>query len=257
MTLAKRMLVLGAVCAVGFSTIFLLPDAPQMRDSRLAHHLPRTFGDWRGENVEVSKRERDVLAADTRFERKSYHNQYDSTALPIEVSIVFSGKDLNNSIHRPETCLKTQGWDFVRLRYLNLPVEGLEAGLPVKEMLCRRVRLDEEGQPVAGKDGKPFEDWQLLYYTFIGHNTITPGHYARTFADIRDRVIGGFDQSWAYATFATPVSGKYADQGAPIGYALPMDEAQTGRYLGDFIGSLIPKMVAPTSRISEEVADRR
>jgi hypothetical protein len=36
-----------------------------------------------------------------------------------------------------------------------------------------------------------------------------------------------------------------------------MDDAQTGRYLAEFIGSLMPKMVAPKARASAEVADRR
>lgn len=256
MNLTKRLLILAALCTATFSTVFLLPDTPPIRASRLASHLPERFGDWRGENIPISDRELEILARDTRFERKSFHNPYDSTSIPVEVSIVFSGKDLNNSIHRPETCMRTQGWEFVRMRYLTVAGVGGSSGMPVKEMLCKRIRLGKDGQPIAGKDGKPLEDWQLLYYTFIGHRTITPGHYARTFADIRDRVIGGYDQTWAYATFSSPIPGKYIEQGLSIGFLDPMDTDETGAYLGEFIRSLMPTVLNPESPLSQEVVHR-
>ena len=250
----SRIGLLTGLVAAGFSTVFLVPEAPPIRDSRLARHLPAVFGDWRGQDVLISPKELKVLANDTGFERKSYEQRYNSSVPAVEVSIVFSGKDLNNSIHRPETCLKTQGWDFVRLRYLNLPATGGGPGLPVKEMLCRRLRLDEQGNPVTLPDGKPLEDWQLLYYTFIGYHTITPGHYARTFSDIRDRVIGGYDQTWAYATFSTIVTGKYAEQGALRESMTPMSIEETGAYLAEFINTLTPSVLAPPPATSTTVA---
>jgi hypothetical protein len=253
----QRIGLLTGLVAAGFSSVLLLPDAPPMRESRLARHLPAKFGEWEGRDVQISDKELEVLANDTGFERKSYQQRYNSTVPGVEVSIVFSGKDLNNSIHRPETCLKTQGWEFVRLRYLNLPGARGGKGLPVKEMLCKRVRRDENKQPVLLENGKPLEDWQLLYYTFIGYQTITPGHYSRTFADIRDRVVGGYDQTWAYATFSTLVTGKYREQGASLGYMTPMSIEETGVYLGDFIRTLTPSVLAPAPNHSNEIAGSR
>lgn len=253
----KRIGLLAGILTAGFSTIFLLPKTPPIKDTRLAAHLPEKFGEWGGKDVAIGDKELTVLAGDTRFERKSYSQRYNSTAPPVEVSIVFSGKDLNNSIHRPETCLTAAGWRFVRLRYHTVPGSGGRPGLPVKEMLCKKPRHDEKGQPVMLPDGKQLEDWMLLYYTFIGHNEITPGHYSRTFIDIRDRVIGGYDQTWAYATFSTKVTGKYVDQGASIGYMTPMSIDQTGDYLAEFINSLTPAVLAPPPKSSNDVASTR
>ena len=81
-----------------------------MRKSRLARHLPVEAGDWRGEEIEVTGRELEVLARDTEFERFRYVNAGDSSLPPLQASVVFSGKDMNTSIHRPEVCLRTQGW---------------------------------------------------------------------------------------------------------------------------------------------------
>ncbi|WP_193210566.1 exosortase-associated EpsI family protein [Luteolibacter marinus] len=257
MNTAKRILVLAGLVTAGFSAVFLLPETPPMHDTRLARHLPEAFGEWRGTPVEVSQQELKVLAKDTTFERYSFEQRYDSTALPVEVSIVFSGKDLNNSIHRPETCLKTQGWDFARMRFLTLPQAAAGGPLPVKEILYKRTRLDANGKPAIAPNGSQLEDWQLIYYTFIGHTTITPGHYGRTFADIRDRVVGGFDQTWAYVTFSARVIGKYEDQGFDLKGANAMNVEETGRYLEDFIGKLTPLILAPPPEETSSVATTR
>jgi hypothetical protein len=243
--LAKRMLTLALVTATAFSAVFLLPKTPPMRDSRLARHLPAEFSSWTGKGVMVSERELKVLANDTGFERKSYSKSPADLAGSVEVSIVFSGKDLNNSIHRPETCLRTQGWTFERMRFLTVPDLLDGRGLPVKEILCRKKRIDQDGKPILNPKGEPIEDWQLLYYTFIGHTEITPGHYSRTFRDIRDRVLGGYDQTWAYATFSTIVSAKYADQGFNLGATPARDIDQTGEYLASFMRELLPRVIAP------------
>ena len=242
---AKRLGLLTALVAAGFSTVFLLPKVPPMKESRLSRQLPVKFGEWEGRDTPVSEKELKVLARDTGFERKSYRQLYDSTMPAVDVSIVFSGKDLNNSIHRPEVCLRAQGWEFVRLRYLTLPGKAGGEATPVKEMLCKRTRQNKDGEPDLLPNGKPLEDWQLLYYTFIGHHKVTPGHYDRTFTDIRDRVVGGYDQTWAYATFSTLVTGKYREQGVSTGLMTPMTEEETGRYLTEFINTLKPAVMAP------------
>jgi hypothetical protein len=44
------------------------------------------------------------------------------------VSIVLSGHDLDNSIHRPERCLPAQGWTIVDSTSLSLPVPEAPGG---------------------------------------------------------------------------------------------------------------------------------
>lgn len=243
MKLSRRLLILGGVLAAAFSSVFLLPEVPPIKESRLAMELPMEFGDWEGRAVAIGERELQILANDTSFERKSFTNWFDPSAPPVEVSIVFSGKDLNNSIHRPEVCLRTQGWNFVSERFIDVPSAIGGEPLPVKEIICSRTRKDRDGKAIVGPEGKPVEDWQILYYTFIGHKNITPGHYQRTFTDIRDRIVGGYDQRWAYATFSTIVTGKYSEQGMDLGILRAMDLDQSGKYLGAFIRELLPRVL--------------
>lgn len=215
-----------------------------MKSSRLATELPAKFGAWEGTRVMVSERELSVLATDTRFERRVYERPFNGTLPGVEASFVFSGKDINNSIHRPEVCLVTQGWNFVRQR--TLMISGIlpdGEDLPVRELVCRKTRRNQDGELVRLPDGSFLEDWQILYYTFIGAESITASHYGRIFHDIRDRVIGGYDQQWAYATFSSLVPGKYAEQGIDIGILEPLDLDGAGGHLADFMRELLPDLL--------------
>lgn len=249
----QRIWTLAAFVAVGFSLVFLLPEAPPIRPSRLSMDLPPRVGPggiWEGRVVQVSDRERAVLANDTTFERSLYQRPFLPTGPPVEASFVFSGEDMNNSIHRPEVCMRAQGWNFMSERTVVLPdilPDGEE--FRVREIISSKTRRHPEtNEPVQLADGTLMMDWQILYYTFIGAKTITPSHYGRTFADSRDRVIGGYDQRWAYATFSTLITGKYHEQGVDLGTFDNLDVEQSGEYLADFMRLLLPRMISPAEQ---------
>ncbi len=42
----------------------------------------------------------------------------------------------------------------------------------------------------------------ITYYFFVGHDQVTNDHLKRTFIDMKDRLIRGMDQRWAYASFS-------------------------------------------------------
>ena len=69
--------------------------------------LPDVVGAWIGEDAAITEREREILAKDTQFARKTYTGPAGDE---IFVSIVMSGDDMTSSIHRPERCLVAQGW---------------------------------------------------------------------------------------------------------------------------------------------------
>ena len=244
-SLTLRLWSLAAVVGIGFTSVFLLPKTGAMHLSKMKSEMPAELDDWEGQSVPVSERELSVLAADTIFERRIYTKPYDRTRPHVEASLVFSGKDMNSSIHRPEVCLRTQGWNFVHERYVDLP-NILPGGnhLTVREIVCKKTRRDPEtGDPVTLPSGEILEDWQMLYYTFVGSTSTTASHYGRVLIDIKDRVVGGFDQQWAYATFSTVIPGKYAEQKVDIGGMDPLDVEDTGKYIADFMRELMPFII--------------
>jgi len=186
----------------------------------------------KGTRVTVTGEELKILAKDTEFERVQYVNRLDPRQPAVEVSVVFSGKDLNNSIHRPERCLKSQGWNFTKER--KVMVKGAMPNgeeIPFREIVCTKPVVLDDGRKVVFK--------RVQYYTFFGHETITEDHYGRTLTDMKDRLFKGYDQQWAYATFSMPVTQIYADQGlADPANAHTLE--QTEKMLEGFI-----KMIAP------------
>ena len=241
----KRLWILVLVLGLGFSSIWLLPKHDQMVPSLLVKDLPESLGSWVSKRQSVSDAERKILAADTEFARRYYQNREDPHFTGVEASVVFSGKDINNSIHRPEICLRAQGWNFKSERSLKIPgVLPDGEGLPVREIVCVRPRIAADGGEVPqNKDGEPVYDKRIQYYTFFGADEIVSGHYERTFADIRGRLFGGYDQQWAYATFSVGVTSVYQDQGFEIPEEANFDAAQSREKLEEFLKLLLPKIV--------------
>ena len=231
---SKRLYILALFLALGFSSIWLLPDSGPMKLSRLERHLPLNFSAIRGSKKEVTGEELRILAKDTEFERVEYVDLSNPYHPAIEVSVVFSGKDINNSIHRPERCLKSQGWNFTKEQ--KVVIKGAlpdGSDLPFREIVCDQTIV---------RDGKDIHIRRVQYYTFFGHQTITENHYVRTSHDIKDRLFKGYDQQWAYVTFSMPVTEVYAEQGLidPQGsFSLEQSEEM----LEAFIRKLIPLIV--------------
>lgn len=238
----KKLVVLLLLFGVGCSLIWVLPREGERRLSCLSPELPLELGLWKGKKGRPSPAEVSILSQDTEFSRMSYSH---ATKPPVEVSVVFSGRDINNSIHRPERCLKAQGWNFLVERTVkveNVLADGVAVSF--REIVCSKPRLDKERKPVMLDSGEQMHDYLIQYYTFFGHADIVEGHYQRTFIDMRDRLFGGFDQQWAYATFSAPVMAEYARQGfAMEDYIAAYDIEKSKALLEEVIRELLPNAV--------------
>jgi hypothetical protein len=117
---SKRIAVLLLVLVGGFSAIFVLPRTTLTQPVGIKLELPQFVGKWYGVDQKISDRELQMLAADTEFARKVYT---DAAGNVIYVSIVLSGADLDNSIHRPERCLPAQGWTIADTMSLQVPLD--------------------------------------------------------------------------------------------------------------------------------------
>ena len=252
----NRVIVLLGTVVLFVVAVLWLPNVPGMKPSRLAKDLPKAFNDWTGTPREPGEKERSILAQDTEFERMQYSHR-DGFLPPVEASIVFSGKNLSQSIHRPEVCMRAQGWQFVSESYHNwkgvLPDGEI---LPIKEIICRQPHLfkDEEGllKPTILDNGEKLFIWMAFYYTFIGHERIVAGHYERTGEDIKDRLFKGHDQRWAYATFSSIISKKYVEQGASTGSLAILDEEGTRSHMSSFLKELLPRILAAPGEGSDD-----
>jgi EpsI family protein len=225
--ITNRLTILLAVLLGGLSAVFLLPKQLFYQPVGVELALPESVGIWEGKDVKISDAEIGTLGPETQFARKSYTNGLGDE---LQVTVVLAGQDMNTSIHRPERCLKAQGWELVDARTvkMGLPSGGAMAATRLHDMRMFRPQENAEGVPV----------YNLDYYWFVGYSDITSSHTLRYWMDIRDRVLHGYNQRWAYFTVAATVTGGLRQFGR--------DEKQTDALIQDFIKKLVPMTHKPT-----------
>jgi EpsI family protein len=217
----KRLLTLESVLLLGLGSVFLLPKQIEIQPAAIDLSLPTFVGDWYGADQPIMQGERDILGPDTQFVRKLYTN---ARGDQIFVSIVFSGPDMATSIHRPERCLPAQGWTIADSRV---------AEIPIGDKILKATRLHDV-RSFRNGNGRPISIYSLDYYWFVGHDATTPSHYQRTWIDIRDRVLKGENQQWAYVTVISNITKGLQ----PFGKS----EEETDKMLKRFVGELVPQL---------------
>ena len=151
----------------------VLCDAPEVR-------LPGLAG-FASEPVEVSEAERHTLPEDTLFDRRCYT---DAAGNWFQVSAVIGGKS-KSSIHRPELCLPTQGFQMMSPRTVD--VGGVD---------WHFVTLVHRTSPAVG-----------FAYTFFNQDGFrTSSHLRRIFRDVWDRSVRGRVDRWVMVTVYSSVA---------------------------------------------------
>lgn len=210
----KRFYITPFVLALALGMIFVLPRRGEVSLTSLSRRAidmenkipPLHIGDWIAQPIPPSKKEVDTLNEDTTFIKGAY-SAYDIPPLlsasgrpfesGINLSIVISGFDINNSIHRPERCLRAQG----HLNMLSLPENfTTPAGRAMK--VQRLTSIFPMAPENEGDD--PFPIGFISYYYFVGHKHLTHDHWSRTMIDMKDRLLYGTDQQWSFVMVSMP-----------------------------------------------------
>ena len=217
-----------ALLALLLSSVFILPRQEQLMESSISPDLPVSFDlpGWQGTKIQESEVERTSLAADTRFSKAQYTRLrrvfWEKETPPVEVSIVYSGSDMNSSIHRPERCLPSQG-------HVNLLTSASELRLEDGRTITL-TRLTSR-VPLPNRDDGLTLNF-ISYYVFIGHGTMHHTHIGRTLQDMYDRVTRGYVQRWAYFQ----ANSYWAPE-------LNLTEEETDKRVRALISELLPKQV--------------
>ena len=223
--ITKQLVILQAALVLGLGAVFFLPTKTALGPAGIALTLPDDVGAWKGRDAAVSPKELAGLAPDTGFARRFYT---DADGNELYVSIVLSGTDMANSIHRPERCLSAQGWTVERSDKVRIDLPG---GAPLK---VTKLSDEQELHPDAART---IALRNLDYYWFVGSHDITASHWTRTFIDVKDRILHGEAQRWAYITVATNVT----DNLKPGG----LNAADTARLVEGFIAQIVPRFQKP------------
>ena len=168
-----KQLVLPVFLLAGLSAIYFLPTAGKVADSAIKMKLPSFEGGWEFDRTQPSQKELDTLSPDTEFSKAICYavrpGEYNvkGQAIPdrLDLSIVLSGYDLNNSIHRPERCMPAQGHRIL---------SGSDVPITIgngRKFTVRRL-LSMQNVPTSA-DRKTSQEMRCVtYYFFVGHDRI-------------------------------------------------------------------------------------
>lgn len=235
-----RALLPAVLIAVLMSVIYIMPPFREV-ESAMNLELDSFVGAWETRTYPPSELELAILAGDTKFSKaRCYRRRVEEMSFirgtapidMIDLSVVLSGHDLANSIHRPERCMPAQGH-----RGMQSSDEAIELSsgrsIPVTRLLSRQEI--GYGPP---EDRKFISRKCLTYYFFVGERSITESHTERTLIDIRDRVFQGKAQRWAYVSASLPyVDSEDREYGGPPD--LEMAETKIRRFLKELAESNI------------------
>ena len=194
-----KLMILPVVLAVGMASIYFLPSVGAVADSAVRMELPTDMGGWILEKQAPSEAEILALSKDTEFSKAICLRSRPGEITPegrlvpdrLDLSIVLSGTDINNSIHRPERCLPAQGHE-------NLVGSDVLIRIPNGKTVTARKLTSMQRIPTSEDRKSNLEMRCVTYYFFVGHDQLAHGHWQRTFIDMKDRIIRGMDQRWAY-----------------------------------------------------------
>lgn len=215
------------VLGVILSLVFLFPEKEEIQASSMSMELPLRFDlpDWYGIRRQESPEERRTLAPDTLFSKADYRllysNKWEQQMPDVHVSLVFSGNDMNQSIHRPELCLPGQG-------HLNLSGSDIS----VKLENGKEIRMTRLTSFRRNADFPEKKLYYVHYYTFVGQGNICHSHMQRTLCDIIDRVVKGKVQRWAYFQIGTYWSPQ-----------LQVSQEDAEKLLQKLAGQLLPRII--------------
>jgi hypothetical protein len=222
------------------SAIYFLPKVGAVAQSAVNMELPHEMGGWSFEGQPASEAEIKTLAPDTQFskafcyrERPGELNSYGNPAHDsIQLSLVLSGADINNSIHRPERCMPAQGHNITGSKGSVLKLSN------GRELATKRLVSILGKQDSRSKSREAYLKYNCLtYYFFVGHDRVSNDHLDRTLLDMKDRLLRGMDQRWAYVTVTMSYGKIPGEEGEGI------SETEADAKLVKFLGDLSEKQI--------------
>lgn len=179
-------------------------------------HLPEQVLEYRSELKPILNEEFEWLPRDTTYGRRSYTAR---DGLAVQVSVVLMGSD-RTSIHKPEYCLPSQGFQILRQERDRVLIERPHRyELPVSKFTAIRE--------VRRADGSAVRLSALYVFWFVSGNQFTEDHLQRMWWMARDLVRTGELPRWAYV--------------GVLAFCPPGAEAATYSRLKEFISAAVPE----------------
>lgn len=182
-----------AVVTVGLCNLF--PNAAENSEAGMVLKLPGRDGvaGYVGYSLPPSEEEKKWLPKDTGLLKMQYlpeemdPRNRDALEHGISASLILSGND-RRSLHRPQVCLRAQGWHIAKREVVTVKVAGQD--LEVMDFTLRRKINNEDGTVTNVRA-------QYVYW-WIGAKTTTPSDFKRILITVLDNMFKNINNRWGY-----------------------------------------------------------
>ena len=174
----------------------LFPNAAENSEAGMILELPARdqVPGYLGYERPISKEEKKWLPGDTGILKMLYvpkkstaSNEAEASEEGISASLILSGND-RRSLHRPEVCLRAQGWRIAGKETVTLSVAGQD--LKVMDFTLRR-KVNEE-------DGSVRNVRAHYVYWWIGASRSTSSDFERILFTVLDNIFRNVNNRWGY-----------------------------------------------------------
>lgn len=154
--------------------------------------LPAELDGYIGTRAEPDNVERELLPADTEFERMMYTTPTTNASIrdQLQCGIVLSGES-RASIHPPEVCLDGQGWTLLKSEIRAVVMEDGKV-LEVNDLWLER--------PVVLKSGEMRSLQAHYMYWFVGRDVTASTTAERRWLSVKDNLLRNVNHRWAYVS---------------------------------------------------------
>jgi hypothetical protein len=121
----------------------------------------------------------------------------------VAATLIVAGSD-SRSLHRPEVCLKAQGWAIDKREVVALETEG--GLLEVMDYHLSRVARNAESEALLDEDGKAIKLRAHYVFWWVGPDASTPWYKKRVWLESWNSILKGRKERWAYPSVMTWVN---------------------------------------------------
>ncbi|MGH8045832.1 MAG: exosortase-associated EpsI family protein [Chthoniobacterales bacterium] len=219
---AAMLAVFLVLLALTAAACFMFQPAASVTEAGVVMHWPDRALGFSGKDEQPGEAEKKLLPPDTEFAKKSYTN---TDGDYIGAQIVLSGVE-HRSIHRPEICLRGQGWDIRGQQIVSVP---LKSGKKLDVMVL------DISRPARTSSGKTVDLPALYAYFFVSKDVETPRHFDRVAITNLDLLFHNKAHRWAYVIVTAQVLKGLTQHGR--------DREQTLQLIEDFLRETAPEFL--------------
>lgn len=202
------MAVITLVCCILFSNPTTNPAAG------VVVWLPEEISGCTGKRGEMGPMEKKWLPADTTYRKMTYLEKWQPEHIAnyraLNATLIVAGSD-SRSLHRPQVCLRAQGWAIKNQKVVRLETTG--GPLEVMDYHLVRFIQGEDRAPVLDENGNKIVQRAHYVYWWIGPDHTTASDEEKVWMSVWNSILKGENERWAYPSVMMLVDERKGDDG--------------------------------------------